>query len=179
MTADPYAGIIRSARRRPLWEAKASTREVAIGRDAIGRILPHRDPALMLDEITAIDLDQQCIRAIREVSVDDPGFAGHFPGEPVFPAFRQFEIAGQAGICLLDFVRRHSHEVPANLQPRRVRPIKAHHGVLLAEIHPGDSLTALAKILVDDELTSIFAAQLLTGDILCSLLIVEVCFADP
>lgn len=179
MTHDPYASLIRSARRRPLWENKASTRETAFGREAIERLLPHRGAMLMLDEITAIDLEQQCLRATRRVGSDDPGFVGHFPGEPVYPAFLQFELAGQAGVCLLDFVRRQSLAVAASQRPRRVRPIKAHHGLLLAEIHPGDSLTALATVLVDDELTSIFAAQLLKGDIVCSVLIVEVCFVDP
>jgi 3-hydroxymyristoyl/3-hydroxydecanoyl-(acyl carrier protein) dehydratase len=176
MSDDSYASLIRSARRRPLWKAGASMRETAIGRDALERLLPHRGPMLMLDAITAIDLEQRSIRATRHIGIDDPGFVGHFPGEPVYPAFLQLEIGGQAGICLIDFLRRQSFEVPPDLRPRSVRPIKVHHGALLAEIHPGDSLTALATVLVDDELTSIFAAQMLKGDVICSTAIVEVCF---
>lgn len=174
-----YASIIRSARRHPLWKSKPSTRETAIGRDAIERILPHRRPMLMLDAITAIDLDQQCIRATRKIGGDDPGFVGHFPGEPVYPAFLQFEIAGQAGICLLDFIRRGSMEIPASATPRSVRMLRAHDARLLAEIHPNDSLEALAMVLEHDELTSIFAAQLMKGCTVCSTAIVEVCFVDP
>ena len=63
MNHDPYASVIRSARRHPLWENRASTRETAIGREALERILPHRGAMLMLDEITAIDLEPRCIRA--------------------------------------------------------------------------------------------------------------------
>lgn len=178
MSDDPYANLIRSARKNPLWQAEDSTRKTAIGRDAMERILPHRGPMLMLDEITAIDLAQRSIRATRHLGLDDPGFVGHFPGEPVYPAFLQLEIAGQVGICLLDFLRRQSLEVPSDLRPRSVRPIKVHHGVLMAEVHPGDTMTALATVLVNDELTSVFAAQSLRGDVICSTAILEVCFVD-
>ena len=176
MSGDPFAGLIRSARRRPLWEAKATTHETAFGRDAIERMLPHRGAMLMLDEITAVDLDQRGIRATRRIGVNDPGFVGHFPGAPVYPAFLQLEIIGQAGICLLDFLQRQSLEAPASIHPRSVRMIKLHHGLLLTEILPGDLLTALAIALVDDELTSIFAAQLIKDGTVCSTTIMEVCF---
>lgn len=176
MNGDSLAALIRSARRRPLWEAAPSTRATVIRRDALERILPHRGPRLMLDEITAIDLDQRSIRASRRVGDDDPAFIGHFPGEPVYPAYLQFEIVGQAGVCMLDFLRRRSVEVPPDQRPRSVRPIKVHHGVLLTEIHPGDHLTALATVLDEGELASIFAAQLLRADTICSIIVVEVCF---
>ena len=179
MSGDPFASLIRSARRRPLWEAKATTHETSFGRDAIERMVPHRGAMLMLDEITAVDFEQRGIRATRRIDVNDPAFVGHFPGEPVYPAFLQLEIVGQAGICLLDFVRRESLEVPASLRPRSLRLIKLHHGLLLAEIHPGDVLTALAVALVNDELTSIFAAQLIRDGTVCSTVIMEVCFVHP
>lgn len=176
MSDSRFASVIRSARRRPLWNSKTSTHQVAIGRDAIERMLPHRGPMLMLDSIGSVDLEQRGIRASRAVAVDDPVFAGHFPGEPVYPAFLQFEIAGQAGLCLLEFLRRDSTEVSGDARPRGVRLVRAHDGVLVNEIHPGDVLTALALVLDDNDLTSLFAAQVLKGDTVCSAIILEVCF---
>lgn len=178
MSEERYSAILRAARRRPLWQPQDSTRATYHGRAEIERLLPHRGPMLMLDEITAIDLEQQCLRAQRLLRADDPGFAGHFPGEPVYPAFLQFEIAGQGGICLLDFIARGSTEIPATGRPRPVRLLRAYDARLMAEILPGDSITALTRVLDHDELTSVFAAQLLKGETICSTAILEVCFVD-
>ena len=46
--------------------------------------LPHRYPFLMIDRIVAIDSDNSAV-GIKNVSINEPIFQGHFPGEPVFP----------------------------------------------------------------------------------------------
>lgn len=52
--------------------------------DAILKALPHRYPFLMIDKIIDIDGDNSAI-GIKNVSVNEPMFQGHFPGNPVFP----------------------------------------------------------------------------------------------
>ena len=52
--------------------------------DAILKALPHRYPFLMIDRIIDIDSDNSAI-GIKNVSVNEPMFQGHFPGNPVFP----------------------------------------------------------------------------------------------
>ena len=52
--------------------------------DAILTALPHRYPFLMIDRIVEIDGDNSAI-GIKNVSVNEPIFQGHFPGNPVFP----------------------------------------------------------------------------------------------
>ena len=52
--------------------------------DAILNCLPHRYPFLMIDRIIEIDSDNSAI-GIKNVSVNEPIFQGHFPGNPVFP----------------------------------------------------------------------------------------------
>ena len=52
--------------------------------DAILKCLPHRYPFLMIDRIIEIDSDNSAI-GIKNVSVNEPVFQGHFPGNPVFP----------------------------------------------------------------------------------------------
>ncbi len=52
--------------------------------DAILKALPHRYPFLMIDRIINIDSDNSAI-GIKNCSVNEPFFQGHFPGNPVFP----------------------------------------------------------------------------------------------
>lgn len=48
------------------------------------KVLPHRYPFLLIDRIVAINGDESAV-GIKNVSVNEPIFQGHFPGEPVFP----------------------------------------------------------------------------------------------
>ena len=52
--------------------------------DRILQLLPHRYPFLMIDRIIEVDSDDSAI-GIKNVSVNEPIFQGHFPGSPVFP----------------------------------------------------------------------------------------------
>jgi 3-hydroxyacyl-[acyl-carrier-protein] dehydratase len=52
--------------------------------DRILQLLPHRYPFLMIDKIIEVDSDNSAI-GIKNISVNEPVFQGHFPGKPVFP----------------------------------------------------------------------------------------------
>lgn len=52
--------------------------------DAILKLLPHRYPMLMIDRIINVDGDNSAV-GIKNVSVNEPIFQGHFPGHPIFP----------------------------------------------------------------------------------------------
>lgn len=68
--------------------------------DDLLRLLPHRYPFLMVDRVIEIDRDQFCI-GIKNVTVNEPFFPGHFPGRPVMPGVLLLEgMAQTAGaIC--------------------------------------------------------------------------------
>lgn len=65
-------------------------------------ILPHRYPFLMIDRVEQIRGDESCI-GIKNVTVNEPFFQGHFPGRPVMPGVLLIEgMAQSAGaICAL------------------------------------------------------------------------------
>jgi UDP-3-O-[3-hydroxymyristoyl] N-acetylglucosamine deacetylase/3-hydroxyacyl-[acyl-carrier-protein] dehydratase len=66
----------------------------------IMKILPHRYPFLMVDRVTKIEGNK--ITAIKNVSVNEPYFEGHFPNHPIMPGVLQLEaIAQVAGILML------------------------------------------------------------------------------
>jgi len=64
------------------------------------KILPHRYPFLLVDKVTRIEGNK--ITAVKNVSVNEPYFLGHFPGHPIMPGVLQLEaIAQVAGILML------------------------------------------------------------------------------
>ena len=64
------------------------------------KILPHRYPFLMIDKVTKVDGNR--ITAIKNVSINEPYFEGHFPNHPIMPGVLQLEaIAQAAGILTL------------------------------------------------------------------------------
>lgn len=66
---------------------------------AIQNILPHRYPFLLVDKI--IELEPRIrIVGIKQVTINEPFFQGHFPGAPVMPGVLQIEALAQVGAIL-------------------------------------------------------------------------------
>ena len=63
-------------------------------------MLPHRYPFLLVDRVVALE-PGKTLRAIKNVSVNEPFFQGHFPGAPVMPGVLIVEAMAQAGAVLL------------------------------------------------------------------------------
>jgi UDP-3-O-[3-hydroxymyristoyl] N-acetylglucosamine deacetylase/3-hydroxyacyl-[acyl-carrier-protein] dehydratase len=63
--------------------------------------LPHRYPFLLVDRVMSIDPEKRTIRCLKNVSVNEPFFQGHFPGKPVMPGVLQLEGMAQSGGLLL------------------------------------------------------------------------------
>ncbi|MBU3667238.1 MAG: 3-hydroxyacyl-ACP dehydratase FabZ [Rhodocyclaceae bacterium] len=65
----------------------------------IRKILPHRYPFLLVDRVEDIEFGQR-IHAIKNVTVNEPFFPGHFPDYPVFPGVLIMEALAQAAAIL-------------------------------------------------------------------------------
>jgi 3-hydroxyacyl-[acyl-carrier-protein] dehydratase len=63
------------------------------------RLLPHRYPFLMVDRVTALEVGKS-IQAIKNVTINEPFFGGHFPHRPVMPGVLMLEAMAQAAALL-------------------------------------------------------------------------------
>lgn len=73
---------------------------VVFDSNAIQRILPHRYPFLLVDKIIHLDMDKKVI-GVKSVTVNEPFFIGHFPGQPIMPGVLILEAMAQTGGILL------------------------------------------------------------------------------
>ncbi len=63
----------------------------------ITELLPHRYPFLLIDRVTEL-VPGQYIRGYKNVTINEPFFQGHFPGEPIMPGVLILESMAQLGI---------------------------------------------------------------------------------
>ncbi len=63
-------------------------------------VLPHRYPFLLVDRITELEPGQRIV-GVKNVTINEPFFQGHFPGNPVMPGVLIIEALAQTGVVLL------------------------------------------------------------------------------
>ncbi len=77
--------------------------EPVIDINGIKKLLPHRYPFLLIDKV--IEIDRKHVVVVKNVTVNEPFFQGHFPSEPVMPGVLQVEAMAQAaGVLVLNYL---------------------------------------------------------------------------
>lgn len=73
----------------------ATDKDLVINIEEILTLLPHRYPFLLVDRVVEIELGKS-LKAIKNVTFNEPFFQGHFPGKPIFPGVLILEAMAQA-----------------------------------------------------------------------------------
>jgi 3-hydroxyacyl-[acyl-carrier-protein] dehydratase len=109
----------------------------SLGRAAIEEILPHRDPFLLIDEVTVLEPGARVV-ARKRVREDEWYLAGHFPGRPIMPGVLIVEAMAQTGAVavLADEANRGKLALFAGIDDVRFKRI----------VEPGDELELTCEL---------------------------------
>ncbi|MHC5003721.1 MAG: UDP-3-O-acyl-N-acetylglucosamine deacetylase [Planctomycetota bacterium] len=103
---------------------------------AIQRIMPHRYPMLLVDRVVEIDADRKAI-GVKNVTINEPFFQGHYPGTPIMPGVLIVEAMAQLGGLLMSQMLEHTGKIAVLLSLDRVK--------LRRPVVPGDQLVLEAE----------------------------------
>jgi UDP-3-O-[3-hydroxymyristoyl] N-acetylglucosamine deacetylase/3-hydroxyacyl-[acyl-carrier-protein] dehydratase len=81
-------------------EVDIPVHEAVLDTNAVMKILPHRYPFLLVDRIIGFEGETKC-RGMKNVTINEPYFQGHFPGHPIMPGVLQLEAMAQVASIML------------------------------------------------------------------------------
>ncbi len=97
--------------------------------------LPHRYPFLLVDRV--LERGEGTVKALKNVTINEPFFAGHFPGQPIMPGVLILEALAQASMFVMD----------DQLKPGQIAFLAGLEGVRFKKpVTPGDQLILEAKL---------------------------------
>lgn len=127
----------------------------AIDTQHLRQLLPHRYPFLLLDRVIELDGDRRAI-GIKNVTINEPYFQGHYPSQPIMPGVLIIEAMAQLSGVLLSQKLEHTGKVAVLLSMDNV---KFRHPVL-----PGDQLVLEAEAIRVKARTGHVRCRALVGD---------------
>ena len=97
--------LMEEAKKSYRWR-EPGQKSISLDINAIQQIMPHRYPMLLVDKILNL-VDRERVTGIKNVTINEPFFQGHFPGYPIMPAVLIVEAMAQTGgVLLLNTVER-------------------------------------------------------------------------
>lgn len=81
-------------------DTTSSAFELPVMADRILAMLPHRYPILLIDRLVEIEPGERAV-ALKNITINEPQFQGHFPGHPIMPGVLLIEAMAQAAAALV------------------------------------------------------------------------------
>jgi UDP-3-O-[3-hydroxymyristoyl] N-acetylglucosamine deacetylase/3-hydroxyacyl-[acyl-carrier-protein] dehydratase len=139
---------LNEVRVRELFEQRLAEKP-ALDIHDVQRILPHRYPMLLVDKVIEVDGDRRAV-GIKNVTVNEPFFQGHYPRQPIMPGVLIIEALAQLGGILLSQKLEHTGKVAVLLSLDKVK--------FRRPVMPGDQLVMEARTV---------RVKARTGQVLC------------
>ena len=99
-----FAKMIRAQylKKQPIKNFKGDkTKGVVLDIYDLMKIMPHRYPFLLVDKVIEFSAEEKTIVGVKNVTINEPFFQGHFPGKPIMPGVLIMESMAQVGCLLL------------------------------------------------------------------------------
>jgi len=142
----------------------------AIDSRGIIDIVPHRYPFLLIDRILEVNNEGPSLVAIKNVTMNEPQFMGHYPGLPIMPGVLQIEAMAQAAVVLLLIQPQNKGKIPffTGLDGvkfrRQIVPGDQMRIEVLVTHHRARAAKAEGRVLVDGELAVEAKLTCMLGD---------------
>lgn len=114
-------------------QEKAPAQGEVISSEQLLRMLPHRYPMLMIDRLEEIVGETSAV-GIKNVSINEPVFQGHFPGKPIMPGVLIVEAMAQTAAALV------VHTMGGSAEGRLVYFMSVENARFRKLVLPGDTL---------------------------------------
>ena len=177
--------LLRQYRKKPITTLqelaqKSTFTKLDYSQEAIKKIIPHREPFLLVDRLIGLDFarDKELIVGLREISEEDPVFQGHFPDLPVYPGSLQLEMAGQVGLCLTYFVLNSRNSIADNAKPLNVLATRILGALFMEPVYPGREVTLISQRLEYNDFFGTVLSQIISDQKVCCVSISEVMFLN-
>lgn len=128
--------------------------------DQIKELIPHRYPFLLVDKIIELDMGKKAI-GIKNVTVNEPFFQGHFPDYPIMPGVLIIEAMAQVGCVAMMSVEENRGKlgVFAGIDKARFKK----------EVRPGDTLKMEVEMIsIRRNIGKAIAKAFIENDLVCS-----------
>ena len=122
---------------------------------AIQKLMPHRYPMLLVDRVVEVDGSRRAV-GIKNVTINEPFFQGHYPGTPIMPGVLLVEAMAQLGGLLLANVLEHTGKIAVLLSIDRVK--------LRRPVVPGDQVVLEAENMRATARTGHLKCRAMVGD---------------
>jgi 3-hydroxyacyl-[acyl-carrier-protein] dehydratase len=140
---------------------------IILNSEEIKKLIPHRYPFLFVDKVKSINIDESIV-AVKNLSVNEEFFNGHFPGHPVMPGVLAVEACAQTAGILCGY--SHLHKIHGeNFDMKNIEMSKDFVFYLTSidntkfrnAMTPGDQLTINVKVAQKSRLMWKFEAEIL------------------